>query len=518
MSEQLRNIFQVTGSYCPESLLNGESPEAFLAQVRRQSDSSELPPYLHDLARAELARHQVRNNTPAPDQRNDIHVVKVNPALQLLEVAWHSLLQRLNSEQTIPGPSSEILMFWRHPKNGEERQAAATAEDLLALKVVSEKLDPVEVASANNQPVGVIDAAISHAVRKGLLLAPASKLRRNSSDFPVTDEMPERLLQAEAFTLQWHITHSCDLHCQHCYDRSDRKDVPLAQGVRILDQLRHFCLDHHVDGQVSFSGGNPFLHPEFIDLYRAAHERNLNVAILGNPVSEEQLNSVLRIARPVFFQVSLEGLEGHNDLIRGKGNFDAVLDFLDLLKTKEIYSMVMLTMTSANLDQVLPLAEILRDRVDLFTFNRLAMVGEGSNLESPGPVEYQAFVESYLQARQHNPAIALKDSLINIQLEQEKHPLFGGCTGFGCGAAFNFVSLLPDGQVHACRKFPSQIGDINRQSLEDIYYSSPALEYRRGCVECANCRLRAVCGGCLAVTYGWGHDPLKTRDPCCFLT
>ena len=31
---------------------------------------------------------------------------------------------------------------------------------------------------------------------------------------------------------------------------------------------------------------------------------------------------------------------------------------------------------------------------------------------------------------------------------------FGGCTGFGCGAAFNFMAVLPDGEVHACRKVP----------------------------------------------------------------
>jgi selenobiotic family peptide radical SAM maturase len=210
-------------------------------------------------------------------------------------------------------------------------------------------------------------------------------------------------------------------------------------------------------------------------------------------------------------------LQEHNDLIRGQGSFASVLSFLDLLREKQVYSMVMLTLTRANLDQVLPLAEILRDRVDLFTFNRLAMVGEGANLETPGSIEYEAFIGKYLQARKHNPAMALKDNLINIKLEQDKQGLFGGCTGYGCGAAFNFVSLLPDGQVHACRKFPSPIGDINHQSLAEIYFSAVAGAYRNGCRECAECRLRAICGGCLAVAYGCGLDPLKKKDPGCFL-
>jgi len=48
----------------------------------------------------------------------------------------------------------------------------------------------------------------------------------------------------------------------------------------------------------------------------------------------------------------------------------------------------MLTLTRANLDQVLPLTEILQGRVDLFTFNRLALVGEGASLYSVEPEKY----------------------------------------------------------------------------------------------------------------------------------
>jgi selenobiotic family peptide radical SAM maturase len=410
----------------------------------------------------------------------------------------------------------QVLIFWRHPRTGRERQAVAGAEDLLALKVVAEQREPLEIAAATGRPVGVIDAALEKAANKGLLLAPPTRLQRDDG-FPVPAGTPEKFLRAEAFTLQWHITHRCDLHCRHCYDRSSRDDVPLARGLEILDQLRAFCLQHHVGGQVSFSGGNPFLHPDFFQLYRTARDRNLNLAILGNPVTEEQLDALLQIARPSFFQVSLEGLQEHNDLIRGTGSFTAVLDFLDLLRQKQVYSMVMLTLTRANLDQVLPLAEVLRNRVDLFTYNRLAMVGEGANLESPYPEEYRVFVREYLQARQTNPVLALKDSLLNIERERQKQGLFGGCTGFGCGAAFNFVSLLPDGQVHACRKFPSLIGDLNRQSLQEVYYSAAARAYRRGCRECDACRLRPVCGSCLAVAFGCGLEPLAEKDPGCFM-
>ncbi len=111
----------------------------------------------------------------------------------------------------------------------------------------------------------------------------------------------------------------------------------------------------------------------------------------------------------------------------------------------------------------------------------------------------------------------MKDNLINIMRTEAGQEPFGGCAGFGCGAAFNFVALLPDGEVHACRKFPSPIGNVNHQSLADIYDSEAAQRYRLGPSECRGCRIRHVCGGCLAVIGSQGLDISRDRDPCCFI-
>ena len=525
MKEQIEKIFPVSCAYLPKGIATAErsssiwsDADSFVTQIGRLAETAVVPAYLPDLARAERARQELgKGNQQVPLEKPDDSVA-VNPTLMVTEVGWQPLLALLDGANIKPVPSPQILLFWQHPVNGTPEMTAASPAELLALKIVAEQLEPIDVAASYNHPVGVIDGAVDSAIRKGLLLSPPSKLRRETSGPQSAAAAVGTFTTAEVFTLQWHITHRCDLHCRHCYDRSDRSDVKLEQGLKILDQMRQFCREHHVGGQVSFSGGNPFLHPDFPELYQAAHDRNLNVAILGNPVSEVQIDTILQIAKPSFFQVSLEGLEKHNDQIRGKGSYQSVLEFLELLKKKKIYSMVMLTLTRGNLDQVLPLAETLRDRVNLFTYNRLAMVGEGANLESPQPDEYHRFVIDYLEARRSNPIMAVKDSLINIELEQQQHNLFGGCTGFGCGAAFNFVSLLPDGQVHACRKFPSLIGDLNRNTLQQIYHSPDAQKYRQGCHECSACRLRLACGGCLAVTHGWGRDPFVERDPDCFIT
>ena len=268
---------------------------------------------------------------------------------------------------------------------------------------------------------------------------------------------------------------------------------------------------------MSFTGGNPLLHPDFLRLYREASERGFFLGILGNPARKADLESLLAIQTPAFYQVSLEGLEQHNDHIRGDGHFQNVLAFLDLLRENDIYSKIMLTLTRDNIDQVIELGTFLQGRTDLFTFNRLSLVGEGANLVMPDPSRFREFLEEYIEAGRRCSVFDLKDNLFNILLDERNESTFGGCTGYGCGAAFNFVSVLPSGEVHACRKFPSPIGNLRSDSLAEIYHSERAKVYRKGPNECCSCRLNAVCRGCLAASYSRGLNIFSDRDPYCFL-
>ncbi|MEW5746327.1 MAG: thio(seleno)oxazole modification radical SAM maturase SbtM [Nitrospirota bacterium] len=475
-----------------------------------------LPAYRSDLARIEQTLSRLRT----ADLPKEVTCRMVNPTVSVIRCSWKNLLPLLernaNGEERAPEEGEEILLLWKMPGAGDVRYKVASSEDLLALKMVFEDRAASAVAAEAALPVGAVDAALDRAAEQGILLAPPSLLRRDPALFH-RGQRDDRFLSTSVFTLQWHITQACDLHCKHCYDRSARSTVPLEQAFGVLDDLRSFCRSRGVSGQVSFTGGNPLLHPHFTELYRAAVERGLTVAILGNPSTRKALEELAAIQRPAFFQVSLEGLLEHNDAIRGPGHFDRVIDFLRLLRELDIYSMVMLTLTRNNMEQVLPLADLLRGITDTFTFNRLSAVGEGARLQ-PVPVEiYPAFLERYAEAAEENPIMGLKDSLINILHQRKGLELFGGCAGFGCGAAFNFAALLPDGEVHACRKFPSPIGTINTRGLAEIYDSAEARRYREGCSACAPCPLRPVCGGCLAVAHSAGKNIFKERDPYCFV-
>jgi len=494
------------------------SPKQIPEFLETHCKKFDLPQFIPDLARLELILFQVSESEKQVSE--NVEKLCVNPTLQLLQFPWSHLLhifrKQLDNPEEILRKEAEFIVIWRDQNGDRVRKKVASKGDLLALKIITDELSVEEAATAGEVAVGVVDRAITSAVRQGLLLRPPSRIERDS-DFPRGEDIDDSFFSSPVFTLQWHITQACDLHCRHCYDRTSRTALPLEKGIAILDDFRSFCLDRNVRGQISFTGGNPLLHPHFFELYQAAADRNLMTAILGNPCSRQKLEEICAIQEPVFYQVSLEGLAEHNDYIRGEGHFDRIISFLDLLEEMKIYSMVMLTLTRANMDQVLPLADYLRDKVDLFTYNRLAMVGEGSQLLSVKPDEYQIFLKEYLHAETENPVLSLKDNLLNLARYEQGKALFGGCAGHGCGAAFNFIAALPDGEVHACRKLPSLIGNIFEQSISEIYEGDKARRYRQGASSCSSCSIRPVCGGCPAVVYGFGLDVFTDRDPYCFL-
>ncbi len=491
------------------------APQDMVGWLTEHGDGYNLPPFLADLARLEQLVAEVEGAAVDISPPADRSVI--NPTLRLAQFSWHNLAQILAGRDDEGQPGEQLILVWRLT-SGAVRYKNAGPQDLLALKLVEEDIDLGQAASEHKVTLAYLDRVLQRAEEEEYILVPETSIRRDPAVFGVNDFTSERYLSSSAFTLQWHITQACDLHCKHCYDRTSRKAVDFDQALAILDDFRAFCQEHHVFGQVTFSGGNPLLYPRFAELYQAASDRGFQLAILGNPAQQQVLEELQAIQPLEFYQVSLEGLQEHNDHMRGAGHFSRIIDFLAILKELGIYSMVMLTLTRENQNQVLPLAEILRDKVDLFNFNRLAMVGEGAQLLSAPTEGFEEFLDAYYAASLANPCMGLKDNHLNAVFARQGRASFGGCTGYGCGAAFNFLSLLAEGEVHACRKFPSYIGNVCENTLSEVYHSKAAQRYRSGSRACDGCKIRAVCGGCLAVTHGMGLDISRDKDPYCFFS
>lgn len=97
------------------------------------------------------------------------------------------------------------------------------------------------------------------------------------------DNLYERLLGksngAIPLNAEWELTHLCNLECIHCYipKESSKDTLTLNQCKKIIDELyNQGCLS------ITFTGGEPFTHPSFIEIYTYAKEKGFLVTLFSN--------------------------------------------------------------------------------------------------------------------------------------------------------------------------------------------------------------------------------------------
>lgn len=350
------------------------------------------------------------------------------------------------------------------------------------------------------------------------------------------------------FAVQWHVTSKCDQRCLHCYifNSSEPKksgaDLELASLVKILLDYFSCCLNLGALPRLVLSGGDPLLRQDFIaflDIIAREGKKvgfnDIPIDIMGNPFHlNKESAKILKEKGVRRYQISVDGMREKHDQIRRPGSFDDSMRALDVLIESGIETHVMLTVSKFNAADVIPLIELLAEKgVDAFAFARFSrpelMPIDEYKQVSFAPDEYRSFLvevdKTYekLRAEGYKTRFPYKDHLWKLLKHEEGklEPLSDpedGIVYSGCGLGMASVSILSDGTVYACRRFPSKIGKVPDQKLEDIFLGSRKLNSFRDLskyVKCAKCELLQYCRGCGSVAYGMSgsfFDP----DPQCW--
>ena len=169
-----------------------DAPEelALVAAARREALG--LPAYLPELAALEWARRAVSG---AGRFSAEVDAFEVNPTLDVQHLSWpDAAALRRGEDDPLPEPQrgEEWAPLGRDPGPGEGRAAAASQADLPAVKLAVEVITPERAAEMGGVAVHVIDEALAAAADKGLLLAPPSRLVRDTRAFPDGPRTPER--------------------------------------------------------------------------------------------------------------------------------------------------------------------------------------------------------------------------------------------------------------------------------------------------------------------------------------
>jgi radical SAM protein with 4Fe4S-binding SPASM domain len=140
------------------------------------------------------------------------------------------------------------------------------------------------------------------------------------------------------------------------------------------------------------------------------------------------------------------------------------------------------------------------------------------------PAEYRDFLEKCWHVFEElsgcETIFSLKDHLWTLYLHEkglfklrDEDLIFEGCN---CG--IQHLTLLANGEVYACRRFKSPVGNVATKSFSEIFWGKNMDYYRQydKFVACKDCKLLNYCRGCPAVAHCVTGD-YYAKDPQCWI-
>ena len=334
------------------------------------------------------------------------------------------------------------------------------------------------------------------------------------------------------FAFQWHILDECDQRCKHCYIFSEENDkelvtMKLDEMDIVLKNCLKMCEKTNRTPYFSITGGDPILHPNFWDLLEKLYENNIQYSILGNPFHlTSDVCKRLKELGCRQYQLSLDGLRETHDYFRKPGSFDITLEKIKVLQDEGVRASIMTTVSKTNVSEIIEIIDtVVEHEVDLFSFARYCP----TSLEKTAYLSAQEYKQllsdvwkRYDKYKNSKTFFVLKDHLWTLFLYEKglfKIPqnLKDDVIYDGCNCGNSHLTILPNGDVFACRRMDSKVGNALTEDIFDIFNSSKMEEYRKfeEFEKCSKCELLRFCRGCPAVSYGYTHS-MYSSDPQCW--
>jgi len=127
--------------------------------------------------------------------------------------------------------------------------------------------------------------------------------------------------------ISWKITNRCNGSCLYCVGSKNGPELDTGQVKYVIDQLSSGGVRF-----ISFTGGEPLLRSDIGDII--SYSRNKGIKVKLNTNGYLLRDRIDELKGVNLIQLSLDGKEEVNDLMRGRGSFKKILQGLD--KAKEM--------------------------------------------------------------------------------------------------------------------------------------------------------------------------------------
>lgn len=268
-------------------------------------------------------------------------------------------------------------------------------------------------------------------------------------------------------SIQIELTTRCNLRCNYCYRKSGANEPEGRLGTDKLLKILCVLSDNGLHS-VELTGGEPLLHPEFVQIVNFCGKRFSLIGLLtnGTLITESLLDKLLPFQDKMVVSVSLDShVPTVHDSRRGrKGAFDQTINGIRLLSKGGFLTRVSMSVDQYNwkyIESTLVLAR--RLGATMFTYSPILPFGRAKH--SFGFWAYDAeevlqtekqLAEKYKGFLQFLP----EDTILEIHQPG------------GCGGGHRVYAMDPRGLIRPCVTFDENqaiFGSLAEQDPADVF-------------------------------------------------
>ncbi len=335
-------------------------------------------------------------------------------------------------------------------------------------------------------------------------------------------------MKQETFTVQWHLTDSCNYRCKHCYQSSYTDNtITTEKATQYLVEFQKLIAELSIRKEskyrlhINFTGGEPMLikHlPEILEEVRKIG--NISFGILSNGyLPSDSILLKIKQLKPAFVQLSLEGSKQMNDSIRGKNATEELSNAVKTYHKLAIKVMISFTANSLNYMQLPDAVRIARHlKVFKIWTDRYLPISPKDEL-TLNPKQADEYFRLIRKLQKSNWLYPF--SKTKISSERALQFLYSGGEPYKCKAGKSLLTVMPDGTVYPCRRLPIEIGNLNHESLIQIYDNQNSISDLHNTdslsSECKSCFYKTTCAGGLRCLSYFKTGTYLSKDPDCRL-
>ena len=344
----------------------------------------------------------------------------------------------------------------------------------------------------------------------------------------------------------WNVTRTCNLRCVHCYSDSFAQRYPgeltTEQAKGVIDDLAAFGVS-----ALLFSGGEPLVRPDLLELMAYATTKGLRVTLSTNgTLIDEDIAAKLKAIRLMYVGISLDGIGETNDLFRGKkGAFDAAVRGIHACQLVGQKVGLRLTLTRRNCMDLHDIFNFIEaEAIQRACFYHLVYTGRGNRADELTNAEIRRAMDIILERALVFHRKGVRREILTVDNHVDNAYVYlklcaeqpdraaqvyewmkwngGGANSSGIGIA----NIDTQGNVHPDQFWQSAtLGNVKERPFSAIWSdnSIPLLAGLRNRLpllkgRCAACRFKEICGGSFRVRAFQVHGDPWASDPACYLS